>query len=229
MDKEKPIYIDRNGNLKLLVGSGVVPMQVDANALRRASKVFDSMLFGPFIESNQTEDWTVKLPEDDPEALRIIFHAVHGNFRNMPKDLTTSKLYDITVMADKYAMIDSLEPWKKSWTSEMDIDPWQLEDKKETSYYDLKELLVLYHLGTSRQFSEALSVLVLKSKTNKNGQLLFKVTAGVDGEDSGPQAAWDGVGLLSGQIIGELLIIPVEATHRIVYIDSIPPQLSHEM
>ncbi|KAG6368602.1 hypothetical protein INS49_002815 [Diaporthe citri] len=99
--KNDPIHIDRNGNLQLIVGPDAVKMQVDANALRRASKVFNRMLFGPFSESHQTEEWTVELPEDDPEPLRVIFHAAHGNFGRVPQRLKVADLYDVTVMADK--------------------------------------------------------------------------------------------------------------------------------
>lgn len=207
--KHQSIYIDRNGNLKLIIGPNAVQMQVDANALRRASKVFSRMLFGPFSESHQTENWTVELPEDDPEALRVIFHVVHGNLGNIPEKLTTPVLYDITVMADKYAMIGSLQPWGLNWTLPyLKSCEWNPEDKNETSYEDLQMLLVMYHLGPPPQFDDVLDTVLLKSKTNSDGRIRFKMTPGVDGVGSGSQySQWDAVGPLPGNIIGKLLII----------------------
>lgn len=229
--QHRPIYIDRNGTLRLLVGPGAVHMQVDANALRRASKVFDRMLFGPFIESHQTVNGTVELPEDDPEALRVIFHAVHANFGNMPRDLTISKFYDITVMADKYAMIGKLQLWGTIWTKdEKDLPVCELVDKEETSYDDLQRLVVLYHFSSCDQFSTALTNMAFNSRINQHGQLLFTRTADVDGVVSGSEhSEWNEVGLLPETIIGELSIMSLGASRRMVYIDSMPPQNLHEM
>lgn len=219
------IYIDRNGNLKLVVGPKAVPIQVDANALRRASKVFDRMLFGPFRESQQTEDWTVELPEDDPEALRVIFHAIHGNFGNLLPSPTLSKLYDITVMADKYAMIGSLQPWGTTWIMSTKILPrFSPEDKGETSYEDIQRLVILYHLGTFFEFGDTLSSLVMKSKSDQRGDLLFKMTTDVDRK--GQSRVWEGVGPLSFGIIRELLIVSDEARLRMVCTDIIISQSS---
>lgn len=210
-EKNSTIHIDRNGNLKLVVGPNAVQMQVDANALRRASKVFDRMLFGPFRESHQTANWTVELPEDDPEALRIILHAIHANFGNLPRDLALSKLYDLAMMADKYGVIGSLLPWGHCWTiwlGEKPSDQWRSKDKNETSYQDLQRLLILYHFGSFFQFKGFLTILVLKSNSSPTGQLLFKTAAGVDRAGSGSiPREWKDVGALPGKVIGELLII----------------------
>lgn len=189
-------------------------MQVDANALRRASKVFDRMLFGPFRESHQTANWTVELPEDDPEALRIILHAIHGNFGNVPQDLALSKLYDLAMMADKYRMIGSLQPWGHYWTfwqGQKQSDQWRSKDKNETSYQDLQRLLILYHFGSFFQFRGFLSLLVLKSNSSPTGQLLFRTAAGVDRMGSCSQyREWKDIGALPGKVIGEFLIIFIQ-------------------
>lgn len=219
------IYIDRNGNLKLVVGPKAVPIQVDANALRRASKVFDRMLFGPFRESHQTDNWTVELPEDDPEALRVIFHAIHGNFRMLPWPLTLSKVYDITVMANKYAMVGSLEPWRSLWMLGFDkLSPLKSDDKEETNYKDIQRLFILYHLGTADKFRHALPNLAMKSKANQSGDLLFEMTTDISRK--GQPLPWSWVGPLPMEIISELLIILVEAMLRIISTDVLIPKLS---
>lgn len=203
--KDRTVLIDRDGNLKLVVGPDAVQMQVDANALRRASKVLKCMLFGPFSEAHQTENWTVQLPEDDPEALRIIFHAIHGNFGNVPRALTLSKLYEITIMADKYAMTGSLRPWVSDWTvGFQESGTWKPDDKKNTSYEDLQSLIVLYHLGTFKQFECVFISLMLHTEVGPNGQLLFRNSVGVDHVGPSPQSSeWEEVRALPGKAIGE--------------------------
>lgn len=194
-----PIHIDREGNLQLIVGPDAVKMQVDANALRRASKFFSTMLFGPFRESQQTEDWTVELPEDDPEALRVIFNAAHGNFGRMPHHLTLSKFYNVTVMADKYAMLDLLQPWASAWISGLEYPYLILSEVHLTSYQELQKLVILYFLGTSRKFEEFFAPLVVKSRANANGFLLFDT----DEEEPAPGGEWRDVDLLPDSIISK--------------------------
>lgn len=205
--KNSAADIDTDGNLKLVVGPDAVQLRVDATALRRASKVFKRMLFGPFMESHQTADWTVELPEDDPEALKVIFHAAHANFGSMPLDLSLDELYQITVMAEKYAMVGSLQPWASDWTS-ADKHPYlrNSEDKDETSYEDLQRLCIMYYFGTIQQFQEILVSLVLKSKTNEDGKLLFWCTGGMDEESSSPESdEWGRSDVLPQSVLGKPL------------------------
>lgn len=203
-----PIHIDRNGNLQLIVGPDAVKMQVDANALRRTSKVFNCMLFGTCRESVQAAEWTVELPEDNPKALTVIFHAAHGNFGSMPRILQVSELYDVTVMADKYAMLGSLRPWAAAWISGLKDGEglFRFEDENETSHRDLQMLPILYCLGTPRNFEEFLSRLVVKSRVNTNGDLLFFI----DDEGLVLGGKWWDIPLLSEAIIGEPLLISIK-------------------
>lgn len=188
------------------------------------------MLFGPFSEAHQTENWTVELPEDDPEALRIIFHVVHGNFGNLPREWTMSKLYDIIVMADKYSMVGSLQPWGFSWTlSATKNGLWQPQDTEvtETRDRDIQKLLVLYHLGAFHEFERLFISLILKSKVNQDGQLLFLLTPSNERPIFGKHYRdWNAVGPLPGTVVGELLTISVEPRQRMMYIKILLSQTS---
>lgn len=219
-----PIHIDRNGNLQLVVGPDAVVLQVDANALRRASKAFSSMLFGPFTESDRAAEWTVKLPEDNPEALAVIFHAAHGNFGSIPRRLQVSELYDVTVMAEKYAMLGSLRPWAAAWISGLKDGQglFRFEEDNKTSYKDLQMLPILYCLGTPGNFEEFLSRLVVKSRVNKNGVLLFTIDD--EGLFPGARGQWWDIRLLSEAIIGEPLLIPIRPRLRSIRADRMPRQ-----
>lgn len=197
-------------------------MQVDANALRRASKVFNCMLFGTTRESVQAAEWTVELPGDDPKALAVIFHAAHGNFGSIPPRLQVSELYDVTLMAEKYKMLGSLRPWAAAWISGLKDGQglFRFEEDNETSYKDLQMLPILYFLGTPGNFEEFLSRMVVKSRVNKNGVLLFTI----DDEGLVPGGQWWDIRLLAEAIIGEPLLIPIKPRLRSIHADRMPRQ-----
>ena len=199
-----PIQIDRNGDLTLIVGPSGVKMQVDANALRRSSKVFDRMLFGSPLGSDRTADWTVELPEDDPEALRLLFHAAHANFADIPRNMKFSQLYDITVTAEKYNMTGSVRPWAATWTLGQDLPAFKPADPDGTSYEDLQRLSILYSLDTLEQFGYFLAILVTKTKVNSNDKPLFKADYGVGGESTDSDfREWSELPLLPDSVSGE--------------------------
>lgn len=244
--KRAPIQFGRHSNLQLMVGPSSVKMQVDANVLRHASKVFDRMLFGPFIESNQTTDWTVELPEDNPEALAVILHAAHCNFECIPV-LKLSEIYDVMVLADKYAMLGSLRPCAIVWASRADHpDLFQWEDVKETSYREIMRLFVMYSLGNALRmpltrpplirpliretFEDLLTRLVLISRVNSDGDLLFSATAGVGAQGTEPEACeWEGVGPLPDIIISKSMLVPIASGHSAIHANRIHVQTSQAL
>lgn len=187
-------------------------MRVDANALRRTSKVFGAMLFGPFIESKRTADWTVKLPEDDPEALQVIFNAAHAENSKVPPELELSKFYRITVMADKYRMVGLLRPWASTWTSTINTKDVRGVYRDGTTYEDLQRLCVLYYSGTAQQLKEILVTLIFQTKTNPEGRLIFGVKTDTDEDDSEKQTReWEAFVPLPQSMIGEALPTIVKA------------------
>jgi len=117
-------YFDRDGDLTLVVGPDGSECVVCPRALARGSPVFKSMLFGGFSESKPSEgEWIVKLPEDDPEAFILLLHILHGQYHKVPGGLSEERLYEVTVLADKYDLTSSLRPWTKCWLDYLkDID-----------------------------------------------------------------------------------------------------------
>ena len=135
-----PIVFDvKRSDLRIDVGDGInkVPCMVDSKALVRASPAFDKMLFGGFAESrvNNEGEWVVNLPDDDVNAMAILFDIIHGHVHKVPKTLPkwtyflagpsshcyldaaveTDMLYLITTAADKYGLMHLLVPWVKYW------------------------------------------------------------------------------------------------------------------
>lgn len=240
--KRAPIQFGRHSNLQLIVGPSAVQMQVDANVLRHASIVFDRMLFGPFIESNQTTDWTVELPEDNPEALEVILHAAHCEFECIPP-LKLSAIYDVMVTADKYAMLGTLRPCAIVWTVRSDHpELFQLGGVNETSYRDIQRLFVMYSLGNAlrmpltrprfirQTFEDLLTRLVLISRVNSDGDLLFSAATGVGAQGTEPEACeWKSVGPLPDIIISKSMLVPMESGHSALHANIIHLQTSQAL
>ncbi|KAK3299850.1 uncharacterized protein B0H64DRAFT_369174 [Chaetomium fimeti] len=110
---------DRRGDLKLVVGednSERGTFQVCSRTLARSSPVWDTMFYGPFREGfpqQNSDEWTVSLPEDDPDGLRVILSALHGKFDAVPEGGSLDFIVNLAALADKYDTVASLRPfWK---------------------------------------------------------------------------------------------------------------------
>jgi hypothetical protein len=125
---EQTIHVDPEGDLVLRVGSELgtpADIRVCSSTMRRASLVWKSMLFGPWKESKPAlGDWVVSLPEDKTWAMRVLLSIAHGNFGDVPKTVDVVQLYDIVMLADKYALLRMLQPWVNPW-----IDSVQNQEK----------------------------------------------------------------------------------------------------
>lgn len=133
------LVFDPDGDLQFEVGDETrkVSCDVDSKTVARASPVFERMLFGGFAESKPStgDAWVVRLPEDDINAMAILFDIIHGRAHKVPKLLPkslaelagpsahcdfddaveTDVLYLVVVAADKYDIIHLLRPWAKYW------------------------------------------------------------------------------------------------------------------
>lgn len=108
-----------------------VTFQVHSRSLANASQSLEKMLYGGFAESRRehsSQPWVVKLPDDEPNGWQFLLKIIHldwkaateffgtvaKNYRESAKDTTAEimdKLYDITVIIDKYDFIQVLKPW----------------------------------------------------------------------------------------------------------------------
>ncbi|EPE26244.1 hypothetical protein GLAREA_02156 [Glarea lozoyensis ATCC 20868] len=110
------------GDAVFLVGPDAVRLQVVSIFVRTHSKVFEAMLGTNFAEgqksiSNKTK--TISLPEDDADALWIIFSAMHGRTSDIPDPLEPDMVLRVAYMADKYDCSQCLKYLIKSW---MEVD-----------------------------------------------------------------------------------------------------------
>ncbi|KAH7350746.1 hypothetical protein BKA65DRAFT_549739 [Rhexocercosporidium sp. MPI-PUGE-AT-0058] len=61
----------------------------------------------------------VPLPDDDPRAMTILLNIVHGRNRRVPGKDSLRMLTSIAVLAEKYQMMEALEPFHDSWIDKL--------------------------------------------------------------------------------------------------------------
>ncbi|KAI9147269.1 hypothetical protein HJFPF1_13308 [Paramyrothecium foliicola] len=150
------VIIDPHGDVRLKVGRGEtegsqITFQVCSRALARSSKVFDTMLYGKFAESrvNSAEsegDWTVELPEQELEGMKIFLDIVHANLRGIPRIISVDELYGLTNLTNYFDATPMLAPWAGTWLSSVD------EIAKDANQLMPKLLWVAWELGCKSVF-----------------------------------------------------------------------------
>ncbi|KAI1501418.1 hypothetical protein F5X99DRAFT_382411 [Biscogniauxia marginata] len=165
------IYIDPDGDLHLEVGTKEAArlFVVCSRTMARSSAFWKTLLYGQFAESKKPQpgddktEWVVKLPEDNPESMKMLLDIVHGRFEFVPgyeDSISVPNLYDLCVLTDKYDMTHVMRPWARGWSKS--VQPiskwsimcheklwtsWELGDK--ASFKEVAKHLLLNYSGVS--------------------------------------------------------------------------------
>ena len=162
------VVCDEHGDLLLRVGGEEgAEFLVSSSAVRRASLVWDKMLFGPYYESKPAEGpWVVTLPEDNPDAMEIFFNIMHSNFERVPESPETRDIYEVTILTDKYDMLHLIRPWAQRW---MDIvksyRPFVGEERVMAMYIALE-------LGAKTEFYDIATKVALCARVDTQERLV---------------------------------------------------------
>jgi hypothetical protein len=118
--------LDPRGDLLLVAGVTKVNFRVCSRTLSLSSPAWEEKIYGPLTGSGPFSErksqqgeygWVLRVPEDDPEALRIVLKAVHYKLGDVPSILSRESLFHLTVLCDKYDMIGLLKPFWRGWLS----------------------------------------------------------------------------------------------------------------
>ena len=198
-DDAKPInsYIfDPSGDLTLVVGlrSDTEPefpwrFTVCSATLRRASLVWNKMLYGGWAESKKTticrgssnmdqqedDQWTVELPEDDPKALAVVMNIIHGHFDKVPAatgdEMTIELLYDVLVACNKYDLTKIVRPWIKGWMEIAKRTPDTTETPSDRSSFTIYSTYIAWEVGDEDLFKARFIELCKHVEVNEDGHL----------------------------------------------------------
>lgn len=170
--------LDIYSDLRLEVGTGSAKhtFAVCSRSVARASRPFQTMLYGGFAEAKtrQTDaHWTVALPEDEPAAFATLMDIVHGHFNKVPVAVTRDQLYQITVLTDKYDMTDVLQPWANAWVS-------PLCTRQPTFAGDETLIWIAWELGHSELFTNTLTFLLKNCGKGSSG-ITYSAWPGLQG------------------------------------------------
>jgi hypothetical protein len=103
-----------------------VHMRVSSKHMMLASPVFKAMLqrgnFKEGLELSVRGSLSIPLPDDNPEAFLIILNIIHGRNRAVPRQLSISTMTNISVLVDKYQMVEAVEVFSCSWIEDLKID-----------------------------------------------------------------------------------------------------------
>lgn len=170
--------VDPDGDLCLVVGDKKgSAFVVCSKTVARASPVWKKLLYGEFAESLQPskdsgEEWTVRLPDDNPGSMKVLLNIIHSRFDQVPikvdmsnictidgEQITFSDLFLLTVLTDKYDLTRNLRPWATTW----------LEDVRAATTHNLKFSMtsmdhlcwIAWELGDEGSFTTAIKHIVL--------------------------------------------------------------------
>jgi hypothetical protein len=102
-----------------------VHMRVSSKHLTMVSPVFKAMLHrGNFREGRElgnTGSVDVPLPDDNPDAFLIILDVLHGYHRKVPRDISLLMLTCISILVDKYQMVEAVEVFSNGWIEHLKL------------------------------------------------------------------------------------------------------------
>lgn len=143
---------DSRGDLTLIVGrdlnteGSATKLRVCSKTLARVSPVLSSMLYGSFSEAKDSANWTVDLPEDDPDAFKLFSSIAHGHLHKIPASLPLDDLFELTMLTHYYDATRILAPWAARWMVAVS------EPRPQDEEADQKLLWVAFELGARKTF-----------------------------------------------------------------------------
>jgi hypothetical protein len=158
------------GDVVFIVGPSQRRLKVYSLLVKNASAVFNVMLGPAFKEGHQLTQpglTEILLPEDNAEAMQIVFNIIHGRNDAVSETLDAGMLLQVTIIADKYDCYVPLKFAMKAWLSRMSTthpeEAWTLTMtalilRRQEPFGQATSALILHHsgsyLGLTKLFKE---------------------------------------------------------------------------
>ncbi|KAI1153699.1 hypothetical protein F4825DRAFT_460954 [Nemania diffusa] len=140
-----------------------------------ASPSFGLALYSPSGEVTMGEvvKWTVRLPDDDPQAMQTIINILYEQYPNSPSEshMDLEQLLHLTVLADKYDLVHLFPKWAAQWVR--DMEPYWVGRKfVRKSTEDLEALLwIFWVLGHKPLYTYMVLQIAFHSELDAAGRL----------------------------------------------------------
>jgi len=191
------VVIDPEGDLILQVGPGKYEYKVQSLALKRASPVFKSKLFGGWAESQKPVSsltpWVVRLENEQPTVIEFLVRLAHADFIAMTgwadeqlallaeikekgHDGASDKFdldfaYDLFITANYYDMGKLLTPWLHVWAAiAQEASP--VPKLREKGQELLMALSIAWELGDEKVFRDRMVQLVMGASLDEEDRLV---------------------------------------------------------
>jgi hypothetical protein len=124
------VDIAPDGDVVFVIGTTERRLRVHSLFVKAASPVLNAMLRPNFKEGHElaeTGSVEIALPEDNGEAIEIIFNVIHGRNDKVRQTLSPDEILQVAITSDKYDCFVSLAFAIRVWLSHKDVsDPEEL-------------------------------------------------------------------------------------------------------
>ncbi|KAI0975341.1 hypothetical protein F4678DRAFT_323737 [Xylaria arbuscula] len=183
---------DPDGDMVLLVGKhkctnascingqsgqpNAICFHVNSAIIAGASPAFGFVLYSPSAVSAAQRDavkWTVRLPDDDPNAMQTVINILYGHYPITLADehVDLEELLQLTILADKYDLVHHFAEWSAQWVR--DMEPYWVGQRfigKSTE--DLESLLwIFWVLGHEPLYTYMVLQIAFHSELDAAGRL----------------------------------------------------------
>ena len=100
-----------------------VRIRVSSKHLTLASPVFRTMFKAKHKEGLNLYSQghaELRLPDDNPAALLVILHLIHGQTRKVPRKVDLWMLTELAILVDKYELLESVEMVLDHWLQNLE-------------------------------------------------------------------------------------------------------------
>ena len=188
----RAVVIARDGDLLLEVGKpdddDHTFFQVDSSILRGMSLFFAGLLSGPLARAqaeharSHSELWTASLPDDSPDAMRILLLIAHDQPEFNENKLPLVLLDLIVCHAKRYALFGLLKTWAHAWLLAAETSVTGTDDADGLPFGGLAHLCsAAYHLGNESMVRRCVWRLCLETSIDEENGFGVTVEA-ADGE-----------------------------------------------
>ncbi|KAI1287921.1 hypothetical protein F5Y03DRAFT_380200 [Xylaria venustula] len=183
---------DPDGDMLLLVGKqkcsdtscmngqsrqpNAICFHVNSAIIAGASPAFGFVLYSPSAVSAARRDnveWTVRLPDDDPQAMQTVINILYGHYPITLSDehVNLEQLLQLTILADKYDLVHHFSEWSAQWVQ--DMEPyWVGRRFVDKSTEDLEVLLwISWVLGHEPLYTYMILQIAFHSELDAAGRL----------------------------------------------------------
>lgn len=132
-----------------------------------ASDAFNNLLYEINTRPKKGA-WVINLPDDNPQALKVILQIIHFRFGEVPKCPTIDELFEICILVSKYDCTHLIQPWAEKWGGLLK----GFANNRNAPTLNFKVLWVSWVLGCVRPFRDMVDSIILTSKIDEHGDLI---------------------------------------------------------